>query len=147
MSMTGLDSFDATIHTSHVWINEVAEALGWDDKHKAFRAFRITLHMLRDRLTVDEAAHLGSQLPVLIAGFYYENWKPAATPHKERTKQEFLAPIRDFCWDMDPQIDAEHVVRTIFKVLAHRVSRGEIEDIIDTLPHELKDLWSDAVLT
>jgi uncharacterized protein (DUF2267 family) len=147
MSMTGLASFDTTIHTSHVWINDVAAALSWDDKHKVFQALRMTLHMLRDSLTVDEVTNFGSQLPILIAGFYYEGWRPATTPHKQRTKKEFLAPIRDFCWEIDPEINAEQVVRTIFGVLAHRVSRGEIEDIIGILPHELKDLWSEAVPT
>jgi uncharacterized protein (DUF2267 family) len=53
------------------------------------------LHVLRDRLPVPEAAHLGAQLPMLVRGFYYDNWKPTATPTKIKTPQEFYDAVRE----------------------------------------------------
>jgi len=58
MSMTGLDVFDRTVHKTNSWLNELMEILGWDDRHKAYLALRVTLHALRDRLTVEETARL-----------------------------------------------------------------------------------------
>jgi hypothetical protein len=60
-----------------------------NDQHQAYSALRAVLHAVRDRITVDEAAHLGAQLPLLIRGIYCEGWHPAATPRKERHCQQF----------------------------------------------------------
>ena len=71
MSMTGLDVFDKTIHITNEWLNDLMYEMNWTEKHKAYSAMRVCLHTLRDRLTVDEATHLGAQLPLLIRGVYY----------------------------------------------------------------------------
>ncbi len=76
MSATGLDVFDTTVQKTNIWLNDLMKVLGWQDRHKAYLALRATLHALRDRLTVDEVAHFGAQLPMLMRGFYYEGWDP-----------------------------------------------------------------------
>jgi uncharacterized protein (DUF2267 family) len=140
MSMTGLDVFDRTIHKTNNWLNELMEVLGWHDRHKAYLALRVTLHALRDRLTLEEVAQLGAQLPMLIRGFYYEGWDPAGKPLKERHREEFLAGIEEQ-FSGDDQVDAEQVARAIFSVLSDRVTEGEIEDVKHVLPAELRELW------
>lgn len=145
MTMTGLDIFDATVQKTIPWVNELAHELGWENKHQVFQGLRATLHALRDRLTVEEAAHLGAQLPILLGGFYYENWRPSATPTKDRTKDAFLSHIRDYFRNINPDVDVESVVRAVFKILAQRVSRGEIADVINMMPPALRELWPDAV--
>ena len=138
MSMTGLDVFDRTIHKTNNWLNELMEALDWHDRHKAYLALRVTLHALRDRLTVEEVAQLGAQLPMLIRGFYYEGWDPTGKPLKERHKEEFLARIAE---QFSGDDQAEQVARAVFSVLSDRVTEGEIEDVKHVLPAELRELW------
>ena len=140
MSMTGLDVFDRTIHKTNNWLNELMEVLSWHDRHKAYLALRVTLHTLRDRLTVEEVAQLGAQLPMLIRGFYYEGWDPTGKPLKERHKEEFLARIEEQ-FSGDDQADAKQVARAVFSVLSDRVTEGEIEDVKHVLPAELRELW------
>jgi uncharacterized protein (DUF2267 family) len=140
MSMTGLDVFDRTIHKTNNWLNELMKALGWHDRHKAYLALRVTLHALRDRLTIEEVAQLGAQLPMLICGFYYEGWDPTGKPLKERQKEGFLAGIEEQ-FSGDNQVDAEQVARAVFSVLSDRVTEGEIEDVKHVLPAELRELW------
>ncbi|MEM9509269.1 MAG: DUF2267 domain-containing protein [Cyanobacteria bacterium P01_E01_bin.35] len=53
------------------------------------------LHALRDRIPLEKAVQLGSQFPVLLAGFYYQGWKPAATTTKELSVDEFLGKVKD----------------------------------------------------
>ena len=46
----------------------------------ASACLRAALHALRDRIGLENAVHLGAQLPMLLRGAYYEGWHPAATP-------------------------------------------------------------------
>jgi uncharacterized protein (DUF2267 family) len=140
MSTTHHDLFSNTLQRTHIWLKDVMEVLQWEDQHRAYLALRATLHALRDRLTVDEATHLGAQLPMLIRGFYYEGWSPAGKPIKERHKEEFCAHVKEY-FKKEEDIDAEKIVRGVFKVLAKRITEGEIEDIMHILPPELRTLW------
>ena len=140
MSITGLDVFDRTVHKTNNWLNELMELLGWHDRHRAYLALRVTLHALRDRLTVEEMAQLAAQLPMLIRGFYYEGWDPTGKPLKERSKEEFLARIEEYFSSDDP-VDPEQVARAVFTVLSNRVTEGEIEDVKHVLPAEIEGLW------
>ncbi|MFQ5668047.1 MAG: DUF2267 domain-containing protein [Candidatus Binatia bacterium] len=139
MSMTGLEVFDSTIHKTHAWLNAIMTELGWDDRHRAYLALRASLQALRDRLTVEEAIHLGAQLPMLIRGFYYEGWHLAGKPLK-RHKREFLSRIED-SFESEHAPDPEQVARAVFKVLAEHISAGEVGGVKSILPHDLRELW------
>lgn len=139
MSQTGLSAFDSTIHTTNVWLQDLMDYLG-TDRQRAYLALRAVLHALRDRLTVEEAADLAAQLPMLVRGFYYEGWHPHGKPLKERTREEFLALVAGAFQD-DPCVDLEGVVRAVFQVLARHLSAGEIEDIKSSLPAAIRALW------
>ena len=61
----------------------------------------------------------------------------------ERTKEAFFdhvyAELRG-----DLSIDAEAAVREVFGLLARKISPGEIEDVKNILPPEVRALWPDA---
>ena len=140
MSMTGLDVFDTIVQKTNLWLKDIMQALGWEDRHKAYMGLRTTLHALRDRLTPEETAQFGAQLPMLIRGLYYEGWTPTGKPHKVRHKAEFLTPIRDYFRD-DWHVEPEEGARVVLHVLAAHMSTGEIEDMEQLLPQDLKALW------
>jgi uncharacterized protein (DUF2267 family) len=81
MAATGLDVFDETIQTTHIWLDELMkdEAIG-PDKNLAWHVLGAVLRAIRDRLPVDLAAHFGSQLPILVRGTYYDQFRPADLP-------------------------------------------------------------------
>jgi uncharacterized protein (DUF2267 family) len=140
MSQTDLTQFDSTLQTTHVWLNDIQERLGWEEPYRAYHALRAVLHALRDRLPVEQVAALAAQLPMLVRGFYYEGWHPHGKPVKERHKEEFLAHIAAAFRD-DPDVDPEQVTRAVFRVLAKHVSAGEVESVKNCLPGELRSLW------
>jgi uncharacterized protein (DUF2267 family) len=142
MSQTGLEGFDVTVQKSQLWLKDLMEELGVEDRHKAYLALRAVLHALRDRLPVTEVAQLGAQLPMLLRGVYYEGWKPAGKPLKERHKEEFLALIREHLAN-DRNLDPETIACATFRVLARRLT--EAESIKRLLPAELRMLWPPSI--
>jgi len=142
MSTTGLDVFDRTLHKTNIWLKDLMELMNCQDRHEAYLALRATLHALRDRLTIEEAAQFAAQLPMLIRGFYYEGWDPTGKPLKERHKEEFLERIRQ---EIRGYQVPEQVARAVFTVLANRVSEGEIEDVEHVLPQDIRNLWPSAI--
>lgn len=140
MSGTGLPIFDEAVQLANQWLNELMEAVDWDDKQRAYRLLRATLHALRDRLPAHETVHLGAQLPMLVRGFYYDGWHMRDKAPKERTKSAFLAHV-EAAFRQDPNTDTEELVREVFKLLARRISSGEIADVKGVLPAEMRALW------
>lgn len=139
MAFTGLEAFDTTVQESNIWLKDIMEEEGWQDRHRAYLALRSVLHLLRDRLTVDEAAHLGAQLPMLIRGIYYEGWDPNENPRK-RGKESFLSYV-SAAFKNDPDINPEGVIRTVLAVISQHVTEGEIRDIKNSLPEDLRQYW------
>jgi uncharacterized protein (DUF2267 family) len=140
MSATGLDVFDSTIQTTNQWLNSITEELGWGDRQLAYHALRATLQAVRDRVTVDMAAHLGAQLPLLVRGIYYEGWKPAKNPVKARTREEFLKLVEER-YDQREPVAYDDLTRTVLKTLNKHVTPGQVEGIREMLGEELKTLW------
>ena len=139
MSATGLEVFDETLHKTNAWLKEIMQALG-PDRHRAYQALRAVLHCLRDRLTIEEAAQLGDQLPMLVRGIYYEAWRPAGKPEKIRSREEFVARIAKELANVRP-IDPDDAARAVFRVLGSHVGPGEIRQVMHVLPEEIRALW------
>ena len=142
MGTMGLEAFDTTLQKTAIWLNEIMAELGSNDRHLAYLALRAILHALRDRLTVEEAVDLGAQLPMLIRGFYYEGWTLSGKPTKEH-RAGFLGAIRG-CFGPGVAPDPERLARAVLKVLAHHVTAGEIKDVKQLLPKDLRILWPES---
>jgi uncharacterized protein (DUF2267 family) len=140
MSTTGLSTFDETVQLSNIWLNELMHAVNWEDKYRTYRLLRATLHALRDRLMAHEAVQFGAQLPMLIRGLYYDGWHMRDSAPSERTKSAFLGHI-EAAFKQDPNADTEQLVREVFKLLARKISPGEIDDVKHILPPEVRALW------
>ena len=107
MNLKQPEVFQTTLQKTNIWIKQISDALHWDDHQKAYHGLRAVLHALRDRLPVPEAAHFGAQLPMLIRGFYYDEWKPASTPVKLKTAQDFYDTVKaNFEADKNVKSDA-----------------------------------------
>lgn len=136
----GLEGIDHAVQQAHIWIKELDDRLGWDNRPRAFRLLKAVLHALRDHLQVNEAADLGAQLPTLIRGVYYDQWRPAKTPVKDRHVEGFLSEI-DKSFRPDPLDDTVRAASTVFELLSAKVSAGEISDVRKALPAEIRALW------
>ena len=137
---THIQAFDSTLQTTHRWLKELELVASLDNEAEAYSVLRAVLHALRDRLPPDEAIHLGAELPMLIRGFYYEGWKPSLTPKKQRSLEAFLEGMQPLP-RLGGELDAEQALRSVFLMLDHRISEGEIADVRQAMPEEVRKLW------
>mgnify|MGYP006289681805 FL=1 len=143
MNTTGLPIFDKTFHKTNKWILDVNQTLKLNDRHKAFSSLRAVLHAVRDRMPHEEAVHLGSQLPALLAGYYYQGWTPASNPVKSRTIDAFLRQIEEELENVNiKNVTIEEITEAVFAVLQNNISEGEIDHILAMMPEELEELWT-----
>ena len=142
MKLTGLDVFDSTIQRTAIWLKELMQELNWSDHRKTYLAFRCVLHAVRDHLPMNDAIRFGEQLPMLIRGFYFDQWNPAAKHNPLRTRAEFLSALSTYMTrDGDSTSNSEVVARAVFRLLDRKITDGEIEDVHNLLPGAVLDLW------
>lgn len=139
MSANGLEVFDKTIQTTHIWLNEITEVIG-PDRQLAWKVLSTVLHKLRDRLPVDVAAHLGAQLPLLIRGVYYDQFQPAKQPTRCRDLDEFVTEVQEWLSDVRP-VDAADAVDAVFGTLSRHVPDGQLAIVRHALPETIRVRW------
>lgn len=139
MSATGISTLDHAPQIFAEWLNELCDDLGWQ-KPRAYLLLRETLHVIRDFLTVDEAADLAAQLPVLVRGIYYDGWNPSSTPVKPRNKSDLLQRI-EARFQKEPLEDPERAVAAVFDLLRRHVSSGEFEQVKNAMRKPIQELW------
>ena len=136
----GLEVLDSTTHLTHEWINELAGRLSWGDRRQVLQLLRLTLAGIRDHVSHEEAAQFAAQLPMLVRGLFYEGWRPAETPKHDRSRAGFLEAF-DKHLGRDLEYRGEADIAEVFRMLEARISPGEIRDIRDGLPAEIRALW------
>lgn len=139
MSANGLDVFDKTLQTTHIWLDEVMQDIG-PSRHVAWKVLSTVLHKLRDRLPVDLSAHLGSQLPLLVRGVYYDQYQPAKQPSGCRNLEEFTAEVAEWLSDTRP-VDPQAAIGAVFRVLSRHVPEGQLWKVREALPGDIRQFW------
>lgn len=136
-------NFDGYQNEANVWLKKVAESTGITDRDRAGRIFRAVLHALRDRLPVDEAAHLGAQLPIMWKGIYYDGFQPHREPARIRHEQDWL----QFIYAKDPFAasgdfpaleDVKQAFEGVMKALRELISPGQFDQVEKALHQEIK---------
>jgi uncharacterized protein (DUF2267 family) len=134
-----VDSVERSVHKTNEWLNEVAKQLGDDDRERAWRVLKGYLQLLRDRLTVSEAAQLAAQLTLVLRGAYYEGFDPDRQPVKLRDRDEFLARYAERA-QLEGTEEAERAAEAVAVVLERHITPGELDDVISQLPRQLREV-------
>tara|TARA_R110002051_G_scaffold26108_2_gene63071 strand:+ start:634 stop:1086 length:453 start_codon:yes stop_codon:yes gene_type:complete len=117
-----------------------------NDRDKAARIFTSIMHALRDIIPTEESLQLISQLPMFLKAVYVNGWSIKNKKPKVKHIAEFLDLVRAHDWpaainDFEYSDEvAERYVDTTFIYLRKYISLGEMEDIRDSLPKDLKSM-------
>jgi uncharacterized protein (DUF2267 family) len=136
MPILGIAQIDHAPHVLDQWLAEICDDLGWTEKRLAYVLLRETLHGLRDLLTVQEAADLAAQLPILVRGLYYEGWSPATALPKPEVKSALIARVSD---SADPQErrQTERAIAAVLAVLRRHVPPDDITQIQQAMRRQI----------
>jgi uncharacterized protein (DUF2267 family) len=137
---TGIDVLERSEQETNNWLSEIGERLDTADRRKAFNALRATLHAVRDRVGADHALHLAAQLPLMIKGLFFENWRPSETPTREREKETFLANV-DLEVHRGIGVEPEQAVKAVLEVLADHIDSAAMEKLRRLFPRNMRDLF------
>ncbi|WP_428965540.1 DUF2267 domain-containing protein [Micromonospora fluostatini] len=135
-----LSAFESSLDKTNLILKEIEQAYGWPkaQRNQSYAALRTVLHLLRDRLPVQESAEFAAQLPVLVRGIYFDGWRPSDVPIK-LNRDDFLYEVRQG-FPYDVQGGVERVVQVVLDALQRHVTQGEWEDVKSTMPQDLSRL-------
>jgi uncharacterized protein (DUF2267 family) len=138
MSLESADAVERSVHKTNEWLNGIRDELGQQDREEAWRILKADLQVLRDQLTVDEAAHFAAQLPLVLRGAFYEGFDPGRQD-KVRHREEFLALFADRA-ALSDSTDPERALGAATSVLSSHITQGELDDLTAQLPSELRSV-------
>jgi uncharacterized protein (DUF2267 family) len=141
MSVTGLDVFDKTLNSTNIWLDEITEKRG-PDRKLAWKILSVVLHKVRDRIPIGLAAHLGAELPLMIRGVYYDQFEPAKLPI-DWSGEQFKQEVARWLSDVRP-VNPDEAIRAVFTVLSRHLPQGQLQNVQQALPEEIRALWSAA---
>lgn len=123
-----------------------------NDPDKAGRIFTATMYALRDIIPIAESLQFIAQLPMFLKGIYVNGWSLKKEKPKVKRMAEFLDLVRAHDWpaevnDFEYSDEvAERYVNTTFIYLRKYISEGEMSDIRDGLPKDLKSMLSSNLM-
>jgi uncharacterized protein (DUF2267 family) len=139
MSIRSVDAVERSVHKTNEWLNQLTRELPTENEEVAWRILRAYLQVLRDRLTVDEAAQLAAQLPQVLRGVFYDGFDPSHQPEKIRDRDTLLARLAERAQLPGPA-EAESAAAAVTRVLRRHVTEGELNDVLAELPAELREV-------
>jgi uncharacterized protein (DUF2267 family) len=141
MSFTGVRNLDASIDKANTWLADVDAGFGTEDRHLAYRVLRAWLHCLRDRLTVEVAAHFAAQLPELLRGVFYDGWNPSRVPQKY-DRDQYLARFAREARVHESEV--AKAAKIVTDVAQRHATPGVVAQALRLLPADLRDLLDPA---
>lgn len=128
-------ALDHSLHVARTWVNEVAKQFGTDDHEFAYGVLRAWLHTLRDRLTIEAAAHFSAQLPDLIRGVFYAGWDPSVVPVKFSGSEYVVRFAREANISVQ---DVNKAAAAVTAALQQLLPPALIDKVLDQLPREIR---------
>ena len=146
MPASTIPALNRALQHTEEWLDELTGEPPFEVPEQSYAALRAVLHAVRDRLTVEEASHLGAQLPMLVRGVYYEGWRPALAPNDERTVEEFLRHVESSLGGTPREgLPLEEATRRILRFLYEHVDPGEMRHVKGQMPAAIQGLFPEEI--
>lgn len=117
----------------------------------AGRITRAVLHALRNRFSHQESFQLMAQLPMAIKAIYVDGWRFSKGQTRLRHITDLLDEVRLedgrlSGYDFGNNSNTLRAVKAVFASISSFVSAGQMEDLLLSLPIEVRTFLEDASL-
>jgi uncharacterized protein (DUF2267 family) len=130
----------ASIDKFHVWIRDLQAGLDVRSAAQAVAVLRSVMRLLRDSLPIAEVADVGAQLPLILRGYWYEDWAPTRRRAHFRQRGSFVRKLEETL-PRQLRVGPETAAAAVFDLLARHITLGEAKDVADVLPRDVRELW------
>ena len=140
-------NFNQYATEGNTFLKEYANKMGMkNEPEKAGRIFISIMHALREIIPVEESMQFIAQLPMFLKATYVNGWRIKKQKPKIKRMEDFIdlvkqfdgpAAINDFGYENDL---TEKYIDVTFIYLRKYISLGEMQDIRDRLPKDLKSM-------
>jgi uncharacterized protein (DUF2267 family) len=128
------------------FLDRLADKLGLEhNREKALRIAKRVFHLLRQRLSYEKSKRFVSQLPSPLNAWYEEGWEP-------RQEKIFFKTLLQFAHEL-VQLDMRETlgnfygveevlvaIKAVLETIATYLSPKEVDEMINLMPVELKQL-------
>lgn len=115
------------------------------DSNVAEKLTSSVLCLLEQRLSPGEGKDFEAQLPVQLRTLIHRCAEHENLPSRKFHRADMMKELsREFSASHE---QVENWVKAVFRVLCHRLTPGEIDDVVGQLPRDLRGLWPQAVLS
>lgn len=129
------------------FIHRVQALAGIAERDRAERATGAVLSTLCGRITRDEARDLAAQLPngidSLCTGSVLKEIMARVSGPNRLDGEAFIAKVAQE-GKLDTIQEAQQVTTAVFKTIKEQVTKGEVDDVTDQLPRQLKVMWLES---
>ncbi|WP_341715963.1 DUF2267 domain-containing protein [Micromonospora sp. FIMYZ51] len=128
---------ESSVDKTNLILKDIEQAYGWPkaQRNQSYAALRTVLHLLRDRMPVQESVEFSAQLPLLVRGIYFDGWQPQNVPIK-LNRDDFLYEVRQgFPYDVEG--GPQRVVQVVLDTLRRHITQGEWDDVRANMPGDL----------
>ncbi len=142
-------SFEKFAQEAHEYVNQLASDLGHpEEKERVLMIWRAVMHTIRDRIHLGESFQLMDPLPMILKGYYVQNWKFSEKPPKKyQTIEEMKEEVKnlqdmygeeEFPWSKS----TEDIIAITIHSLHRYLSDNQLQHLKDQMPKEVKELVS-----
>ena len=136
MPTSRVAAIEKTLQKTNEWLVRIMQGLGTAEPELAYTMLRATLHALRDALPPEEATAIGSQLPLMMRGIYYEGWRASPGALGETPANRFLRRITEELG----KTAVEARLDVVLQVLSREIASDGV-DVQRILPESLRASW------
>ncbi|MBL0741043.1 DUF2267 domain-containing protein [Chryseolinea lacunae] len=126
------------------FLHQLEENLHTADRDRAARILKATFRVLRNHLTFEESLQLLAQLPMAIKAVYVDGWQKK-DHFRIKNSIDFIQEIAEAdgmsVWtDFASLEDMQHAVNAVIQTMNLYVSTAEIDQALNTLPKQVREI-------